>query len=108
MPFIALRVGLAAPVDPTMLDRAAGAARGADAAIVVVGLTGEWETEGEDRVDLELPAPQAELVEAVAVACPNTVVVLNVGSPVRVDWADAGPGSARGLVSRHGVRQRPG
>ncbi|HEY4376312.1 MAG TPA: glycoside hydrolase family 3 C-terminal domain-containing protein, partial [Acidimicrobiales bacterium] len=59
----------------------------ADVAIVVVGSTTEWETEGEDRSTMDLPGRQAELVSAVAVANPRTILVLNVGAPVTTGWS---------------------
>ncbi|MGH0037310.1 MAG: beta-glucosidase [Myxococcota bacterium] len=80
-----IRVGLRRPVPHDAIERAAEAARRADAAVVVVGLDGDWESEGFDRPDLELPGRQAELVRAVATANPRTVVVLNAGSPLRVE-----------------------
>ncbi len=86
-----LRAGMMLPVADDALERAAAAAAEADAAVVVVGLDADWETEGRDRVDLELPGRQAELIEAVAAANPRTVVVLNVGSPVRMPWAERVP-----------------
>ena len=70
------------------LASAAAAAAAADVAIVVVGLTLEYETEGLDRPDLVLPAGQDELIEAVAAAQPNTIVVLVGGSPVLMPWKD--------------------
>ena len=51
----------------------------------------DWETEGEDRTTLALPGDQDELVAAVAAANPNTVVVLNTGSPVTMPWLDDVP-----------------
>lgn len=86
-----VHVGVVEPDDPAAFDRAVGIARDADIAIVTVGLTAEWETEGSDRVSLELPGRQADLIEAVATTCANTVVVVNAGSPVRLDWADRVP-----------------
>lgn len=84
-----IRVGLRRPVPENAIERAAEAAGRADAAVVVVGLDGDWESEGFDRPDLSLPGRQAELVRAVARANPRTVVVLNAGSPVDVeDWVD--------------------
>jgi len=91
-PFIAgVRVGALLPVPDDLIDRAAAAAAEADAAVVVVGLDDKWEGEGGDRVDMELPGRQAELVERVTAANPNTVVVVNAGSPVAMDWADRVP-----------------
>ena len=72
------------------IARAAAVATGADVAIVIVGTDDDWETEGEDRTGLALPLDQDELVAAVVAANPNTVVVLNTGSPVTMPWlADA-------------------
>ncbi|HSL56534.1 MAG TPA: glycoside hydrolase family 3 C-terminal domain-containing protein [Acidimicrobiales bacterium] len=83
--------GILPPVPDDLMERAEAAAAAADVAVVVVGLTGEWETEGNDRADLELPGRQAELVRRVAAANPRTVVVLNSGSPVALDWIDEVP-----------------
>jgi beta-glucosidase len=87
-PISGLRAGCLLPAPPDALERAVACAAGADAAIVVVGLNREWETEGSDRLDMELPGRQAELVRRVAAANPNTVVVLNAGSPLAMDWID--------------------
>ena len=54
----------------------------------MVGLNGQWESEGYDRPDLALPGRQRELIEAVIEANPRTVVVVNAGSPVEMPWAD--------------------
>ena len=67
---------------------AALVAGAADVAVVVVGLTLEYETEGLDRPDLILPAGQDALIAAVAEAQPNTIVVLVGGSPVLMPWKD--------------------
>ena len=73
------------------IERAAAAAAGAELAIVIVGTDDDWETEGEDRTSLTLPGDQDELVAAVVAANPNTVVVLNTGSPVTMPWLDDVP-----------------
>lgn len=86
-----LRVGCLPPVPDEGIAEAAELARRADAAVVVVGTDGEWESEGRDRTDLSLPGRQAELVRAVAAANPRTVVVLNTGAPVETDVLDAAP-----------------
>jgi len=83
-----VRLGIDLPVPADRMGRAVAAAAEADVAVVVVGLDGEWETEGTDRVDMHLPGGQDELVAAVAAANPRTVVVLNVGSPVLMPWVD--------------------
>ena len=86
--FSGIRVG-ARPVDPPdLIERAVNAASAADLALVVVGTNDEWETEGEDRTTIHLPGNQDELVARVAAANPNTVVVVNAGSPVAMPWVD--------------------
>lgn len=90
--FAALRIGVRAPdPDPDdLFEQAVSAAAAADVAVVVVGTNDEWETEGFDREVMDLPGKQDELVEAVVAANPNTVVVVNAGSPVTMDWAGDG------------------
>lgn len=83
-----LRLGFAPPEPADALERAVATARGADAAVVVVGLDEDWETEGRDRDSFSLPGRQDELVAAVAGVCPRTIVVVNAGSPVAMPWAD--------------------
>ncbi|WP_328550502.1 MULTISPECIES: beta-glucosidase family protein [unclassified Streptomyces] len=71
-----------------LIAEAVEAARGADTAVVVVATTERVESEGFDRKNLDLPGRQDELVRAVAAANPNTVVVVNSGSPVELPWRD--------------------
>ncbi|MER5433437.1 glycoside hydrolase family 3 C-terminal domain-containing protein [Streptomyces sp. NPDC002588] len=71
-----------------LIAEAAEAARAADTAIVVVATTDRVESEGFDRKDLRLPGRQDDLVRAVAAANPNTVVVVNSGSPVELPWRE--------------------
>ena len=70
------------------LQAAAEAARTRKIAVVVVGLPDSFESEGFDRAHMQLPAGQNALVEAVAAANPNTVVVLLGGSAMEIPWAD--------------------
>ncbi len=80
------QVGCKAVPAADLIDRAVAAAAAADVAIVVVGTNNDWETEGHDRDSLDLPGEQAELIRRVAAANKRTVVVLNTGSPVTMDW----------------------
>ncbi len=86
-----LEVRMAPPEPPDAVERAVAAAAAADGAVVVVGLDGDWETEGRDRDDLALPGRQVELIRAVAAAQPRTVVAVLAGSPVDLSWADDVP-----------------
>jgi beta-glucosidase len=65
-----------------LIREAAELAAKSDVALVFAGDSAGIETEGRDRQSLELPAGQDELIQAVAKANRNTVVVLNVGAPV--------------------------
>lgn len=69
-----------------LISEAVAAAKAAELAIVVVGTNSQVESEGFDRKSLALPGRQDELVEAVVSANPNTIVVVNSGSPVLLPW----------------------
>jgi beta-glucosidase len=71
-----------------LIAEAVDLARTADTAVVVVATTERVESEGYDRTDLRLPGRQDDLVHAVAAANPNTVVIVNSGSPVELPWRD--------------------
>jgi beta-glucosidase len=72
--------------DPGTYPAAAAAlARRSDVAIVFVT---KHESEGIDSPDLSLPGGQDAVIEAVAAANPNTIVVLETGNPVLMPWAD--------------------
>jgi beta-glucosidase len=86
-----LELGAAPPTPTTATADAAAAAAAADVAIVVVGTGPALDCEGQDRPDMHLPGEQDELVAAIAAANPRTIVCVNAGSPVAMDWADAVP-----------------
>jgi beta-glucosidase len=75
------------PAEQT-IAAAVEAARAAEVAVVVVGLTEEQETEALDKHTLALPGEQDALVSAVAAAARRTVVVVNAATPVLMPWAD--------------------
>ena len=62
------------------------AARKAKVAVVFAGLPDAYESEGYDRPHMRMPECQNRLIEAVAQANANTVVVLHNGSPVEMPW----------------------
>lgn len=86
--------------------RAVDAAASADVAVLVVGYDGNWESEGRDRIDMDLPGDQDALVRAVVAANPRTIVVVNAGAPVSTDWADDTAAILLGLVPWHGGWKR--
>jgi beta-glucosidase len=63
---------------------AVSAAKSAKTAVVVV--SDDTESEATDRLSLNLPSAQDELISAVAAANPNTVVVVDAGAPVAMPW----------------------
>lgn len=67
------------------LAGAVSAAKGADVAIV---FGYQAESEGMDLKTLDLSDDQNKLIEAVAAANANTVVVLETGSPATMPWID--------------------
>lgn len=69
-----------------MIAEAVKAAKAAKVAVVFAGLPDSYESEGYDRTHMAMPACQNKLIEAVAGANPNTVVVLHNGSPVEMPW----------------------
>lgn len=75
-------------INDVLVNEAVEAAMKADIAVVFAGLTEEFEGEGYDREDIEMPKSHNNLVSAVAKANPNTVVVLAGGSVVNIKWLD--------------------
>ncbi|KAI9047630.1 hypothetical protein LZ554_008343 [Drepanopeziza brunnea f. sp. 'monogermtubi'] len=88
-----VRIGYKEEDQKNYLQEAVDAAAAAEIAVVIVGLDGEWESEGYDRKSMDLPADgsQDHLIEAVVKANPNTIVVNQSGSPVTMPWADRVP-----------------
>jgi beta-glucosidase len=89
--FAKLRLGLGySPLSENDLrfDRALALAKRCDAALIFAGNPESYETEGEDRPNLDLPGRQNELISAIAEANPNTVVILNAGAPVTMPWIE--------------------
>ena len=73
-------------------DEAVALAARSDAAVVVVGYSPRLESEGFDRASMDLPAGQDDLIEAVAAANRNTVVVVAAGAPINMTrWIEHVP-----------------
>ena len=75
--------------DDGMILEAVKAVESADVAVVFAGLPDRYESEGFDRDSMKLPEGHLRMIEAVAKANENTVVVLFSGSVVECDWADS-------------------
>ncbi|WP_337185136.1 glycoside hydrolase family 3 C-terminal domain-containing protein [Phenylobacterium sp.] len=80
--------GLGVRPPPEPLERALEAARDADAVVLVLGSGIVTEAEGYDRPDMRLPGGQDDLARRILAINPNTVIVLNGGSPFEAPWID--------------------
>ncbi len=79
-------------------DDAVGVAADADVVVLFLGLPARLESEGYDRDDIDLPAQQLELLDAVLEANPNTVVVLSNGGVVALPFAARVPALVEGWL----------
>ncbi len=75
-------------VNPELQAEAVALAKKADVAVLFVGLTDAYESEGYDRSHMRLPENQNALIDAVCAVNDRVVVVLHNGSPVEMPWAD--------------------
>lgn len=74
------------------MEEALEAAKDVDAVIFVGGLTHDFDTEGQDRVNMKLPYGQDRLISELLKIRPDTVVTLVAGSPVDMSvWLDNAP-----------------
>ncbi len=73
-------------VDEALFAEAEKVAKNADVALVFVGLTEEFEGEGYDRENIEMPSSHNALVSRIAAANANTAVVLAGGSVINLPW----------------------
>ncbi|SEH84954.1 MULTISPECIES: glycoside hydrolase family 3 C-terminal domain-containing protein [unclassified Leifsonia] len=93
---------LAVDADPSETARlqreAVEAAASAEVAVVFAGLPARLESEGYDRDDIDLPADQVALIDAVVQANPRTVVVLSNGGVVTLPFAGRVPAIVEGWL----------
>lgn len=80
---------------PAMITDACKVAEKADIALVFIGLTEEYESEGYDRAHLNLPKVHNYLVEEILKVNKNVVVVLSGGAPVVMPWL----GKVKGIIN---------
>jgi len=73
-------------IDDDLVKEAVENARKADVAIVFAGLTEEFEAEGYDRKNIEMPNCHNYLISEIAKANKNTAVVLAGGSVIHMPW----------------------
>ena len=84
--FPAIYIGCQPPDKIDLLDEALNIAKEVDEVVLLVGTNSDWETEGNDRVDFNLPGEQNILIEKVLEINPDSIIVLNTGSPVNMPW----------------------
>ena len=86
-------------VSEELVAEAVAAASAAETVLLFLGVPAALESEGFDRDDIELPAAQLALAEAVVAANPRTVVVLSNGGVVRLtDLASTAPAIVEGWL----------
>ncbi|KAH9242558.1 glycoside hydrolase family 3 protein [Colletotrichum gloeosporioides 23] len=83
--FQGVRFGYEEHDETDLPTEAADVCNGCDAAVVVVGRDKEWETEGQEIPHWELPGDQTKLIEEVSRVCPRTIVIIQAGTPVKMD-----------------------
>ena len=74
--------------DEQFIAQAVEAAKGKEAAILFVGLTEEFESEGFDRTHIRIPENHVKLIEAVTAVNSNVIVALSGGAVIEMPWAD--------------------
>lgn len=72
--------------DKELLKRACDKAKSANIVIIYAGLTENYESEGIDRRNIEIPKNQVKLIEEVSKINQNVVVVLSGGSSIEMPW----------------------
>lgn len=70
------------------IQAAAQLAAQVDQVVVLAGLMGDWENEGGDRPNIDLPPHTGDLITSVLDANPKAVVCISSGSPVTMPWVD--------------------
>lgn len=64
------RLGGCPAINPdAAIEEAVQLAKDSDVAVLVVGLSSDWDAEGSDRPSLDLPCRQHELIQKVVVTC---------------------------------------
>ncbi|MGN1162114.1 MAG: beta-glucosidase [Candidatus Fimenecus sp.] len=77
--------------DDEYIADAVAKAKNTDVAVLFIGLTDEFETEGNDRKHLGIPPLHNRLVNEVLKVNKNVVVVLSGGASIEMPWADEVP-----------------
>jgi len=73
-------------IDDQLISEAKELALQSDVAVVFAGLPDRYESEGYDRMHLDIPTNHQRLIEAVSEVQPNVIVVLSNGAPIVMPW----------------------
>lgn len=73
-------------VDANLIEEACDCAKGKEAVVVFAGLPDEYESEGYDRTNMNMPESHLALIQAVSKVNENIIVVLMCGSPILMPW----------------------
>lgn len=71
-----------------LLKEAVEVARTSDVALLVCGLNHDYDTESFDRLNMDIPYGQVELIQEVVKANPRTIMVMIAGSPLNMAAVD--------------------
>lgn len=71
-----------------LLKEAVEVAHTSDVALLVCGLNHDYDTESFDRLNMDIPYGQVELIQEVVKANPRTIVVMIAGSPLNMAAVD--------------------
>ncbi len=71
-----------------LLKEAVEVARTSDVALLVCGLNHDYDTESFDRLNMDIPYGQVELIQEVVKVNPRTIVVMIAGSPLNMAAVD--------------------
>ena len=71
-----------------LLKEAVEVARTSDVALLVCGLNHDYDTESFDRLNMDIPYGQVELIQEVVKANPRTIVLMIAGSPLNMAAVD--------------------
>ena len=74
--------------DTNLLEEAIRVAKNNEIVLLYVGLTENYESEGIDRVTMDLPENQTKLIEEICKVNDNVIVVLSHGAPITMPWKD--------------------
>ena len=74
--------------DKKLLEEAIKIAEKNEIVIVFTGLTENYESEGIDRKNIDIPINQNKLIQEICKVNNNVIVVLSNGSPIAMPWKD--------------------